>query len=478
MMMLKKSLFGSLFAATVVLSQQVQAIDLSKDWHLNGFIAQNAVYTDGNNFFGNTQHDLSTDFYETGLVLNGNITPALRFSTQLLARKAGENDDGAPSFDYTFFSYDIVDNMNWNTGLRIGRIPSQVGFYNATRDVPFTRPSILLPQSIYGETVRNTRFAHDGVQWYGEWRGEDLNRLIWHIDYYKPLTDSMEIDDIFSAPLPGTIDGEWSWMTQLIYEWGAGVGRVGITFDMVNYTYGFSGNEFFNYASNYNLNLNLNSVHIAALVRSIDAVPESLLDLIIEQLGKTETVSFSELVATAEPLTEVLGIDLVSETTKFIDQSDTKGEADTPTVLLSAEYNFEIVSFSAEYMRRDIRTSDFDFGLIDVNHTMEQEAYFVQAVFHIAPNWDLLFRHDRFYYDRNDRSGLGLNKRLSGIPAYRAYAFDSTVGLSWHINSSWLTRLELHNLEGTAWLPIHDNPNSQETEKYWNMLALQVAFRF
>jgi hypothetical protein len=247
---------------------------------------------------------------------------------------------------------------------------------------------------------------------------------------------------------------------------------------MVNYTYGFSGSEFFNYASNYNLNLNLNSVHIAALVRSIDAVPESLLGPIIEQLGKTETVSFSELVATAEPLTEALGIDLVRETTKFIDQNDTKGEADTPTLLLSAEYNFEIVTLSAEYMRRDIRTSDFDFGLIDVNHTMEQEAYFVQAVFHIAPNWDLLFRHDRFYYDRNDRSGSGLNKRLSGIPDYRAYAFDSTVGLSWHINSSWLTRLELHNLEGTAWLPINDNPESQNTEKYWNMLALQVAFRF
>ncbi len=52
--------------------------------------------------------------------------------------------------------------------VRLGRIKTPLGLCNETRDVPFTRPSIFLPQAIYFDKVRNMLLSTDGIMVYGD----------------------------------------------------------------------------------------------------------------------------------------------------------------------------------------------------------------------------------------------------------------------------------------------------------------------
>ena len=78
----------------------------------------------------------------------------LQFSVQGLSRTAGEGSPGNIRLDYGFIDYTFSNQENSQFGIRLGRMKNPLGFYNDTRDVPFTRPSILLPQSIYFDRTR------------------------------------------------------------------------------------------------------------------------------------------------------------------------------------------------------------------------------------------------------------------------------------------------------------------------------------
>ncbi len=468
----KQFLYASFLIAFGALSLQAWAYDLNKDWRIHGFLAQAAIYTDDNNYFGPSDDDISTEFFEAGLALNGSLfSDSLRFSTQLLARDAGANDDGSPSFDYTFLSYDIVNNAQWRTGLRLGRIPSQMGLYNATRDVPFTRPGILLPQSIYGETVRNSRFAHDGLQWYGTWNF-DLDRIIWRLDYYRPLSDGSETDDIFLVPLPGDIDSEDSWMAQVIYEWDGGTGKIGLTYELWKNTYQLTGYDLFEFANSFQYDPAVEALDLPTKLRD-QHVPEIIVSLISDELSRTD-IPISERIENIDA--SIPNVDVTALVNSFLPTINLKGDIDIASSLLSAEYNWQQLTFTAEYMVRRIVNKKFETAFL--NKTIEQEAYFVQTVYHAANRWDLIIRHDRFYYDKEDLSGQDFRKNLPSMPQHRAFAFDTTLGVSYHHNSRFMGRLEWHHVKGTIWLPINDNPEILLTKKYWNMVALQAAYRF
>ena len=114
----------------------------------------------------------SFDFREIGL--NASMRPLtnLQFSVQGLSRTAGKGSPGNIRLDYGFIDYTYFHRENSQLGIRLGRMKNPLGFYNDTRDVPFTRPSILLPQSIYFDRTRKLAIAADGVHLYGEYRSD------------------------------------------------------------------------------------------------------------------------------------------------------------------------------------------------------------------------------------------------------------------------------------------------------------------
>jgi hypothetical protein len=443
------------------------AIELASNWQLNGFIAQSGLYSDGNNYFGDSMNSVSGEFFEAGLVSTAQFGDNWSVAAQVLSRKAGDNDDGTPGLDYAYIRYRLPLGSALETGFRLGRFQLDQGLYNSTRDVPFTRPSVLLPQSLYGENIRNSRFAHDGLQWYGE-QLFDLNRLRWSVDVYKPISDGDETDDVFVVPVPGELDGEWSWSANIAYEWDDGRGTIALGYDKWRNRYSLKADDIVDFLNDFG-----SSAIVAALATSaIDTLNLSDAERQVA-LGLIQTYNPQTLQQLLDVATLLFpGVDIAS----YINSFNISGDADTSSTVLSLEYNWPRLSLAAEYMWRDMETRNFDFDL--VNERFRQQGYYVQAVWHVAERWDLMLRYDDFIYDADDRDGAQINRLVPGVPLHRAYAQDVTLGVTWHIASDWMGRLEWHNVEGTAWIPAGDNAEDFPKNEYWNLVAVQLAYRF
>ncbi|MEY6432086.1 hypothetical protein ABC977_06635 [Thioalkalicoccus limnaeus] len=135
--------------------------------HIHGFASQTVVHSSANRYFGNSP-STSFDFTELGLNASYQIDPRLLLGGQVLSRRAGEMYDGTPSLDYALIDFTPIADAERRAGLRIGRIKNPIGLYNETRDVPFTRPGIFLPQAIYFDKIRNLLLSYDGLMFYGD----------------------------------------------------------------------------------------------------------------------------------------------------------------------------------------------------------------------------------------------------------------------------------------------------------------------
>jgi hypothetical protein len=106
-------------------------------------------------------------------------------------------------------------------GIRLGRVKTAYGLYNTTRDVPFTRPSIILPQSIYFERTRNLTVSADGAELYFERYGES-GMLSASFAYGQPQTDTDAAKvALVGLNRPGSVDSKLAPDLQVMYE-GAG----------------------------------------------------------------------------------------------------------------------------------------------------------------------------------------------------------------------------------------------------------------
>jgi len=134
---------------------------------INTFMSQGYTQTSDNNLYGKSQDSYgSFSLREFGLNASANITPSFFTSAQILARNTGHDEDNDISLDYALVDYSHSPSEFRTYGIRLGRIKNPLGFYNETRDVAFTRPSVILPQSIYFDRTRDLALSADGIHVY------------------------------------------------------------------------------------------------------------------------------------------------------------------------------------------------------------------------------------------------------------------------------------------------------------------------
>ncbi|MBI5451381.1 MAG: hypothetical protein HY940_08495 [Gammaproteobacteria bacterium] len=214
------------------------ALDSSNLLQLHGFASQSFITTSDNNFFGETSSNDNFGFTELGL--NGSTTTTssrLRLAGQLLLRRAGESDNGRARLDYGLIDYTMLTTDNQRLGVRAGRILNPLGFYNETRDMAFTRPSILLPQSIYFDRTRDLAISSDGFQLYGErrWNSDELQ---WQLGAAAPRVDNKEIEvALLRTDLPGGLEANTSFLGRVLWEHNGGEVRLALSTIQANISY-------------------------------------------------------------------------------------------------------------------------------------------------------------------------------------------------------------------------------------------------
>jgi hypothetical protein len=154
---------ASVALAAICFSASAHAIE----YQVHGYAAQGFVLSQHNDFFGDST-DGSFDYYEAGINAAVQLSPKLILAAQAAVRDAGISDDGSARLDYALADYRLVSEATTQAGLRAGKVKNALGFYNETRDVVFTRPSILLP-SVYSDNQnqRSLIFTAPGAQMYG-----------------------------------------------------------------------------------------------------------------------------------------------------------------------------------------------------------------------------------------------------------------------------------------------------------------------
>jgi hypothetical protein len=201
---------------------------LPDSFQIHGFASQSFIVTTDNNFFGNSKDSGTFDFRELGLNASWRILPKLQIAAQGVARWAGKNDEGDPRLDYGLADYTILSNVKDTWGVRLGRVINPIGFYNDTRDVAFTRPSIFLPQSIYFDRVRDLALSADGGQLYSEQRTK-IGDFSFQFNIVRPRAGAREERALLGGDFPGNLEGQFSFGGRLLYEKDGGTIRLGVS---------------------------------------------------------------------------------------------------------------------------------------------------------------------------------------------------------------------------------------------------------
>lgn len=134
---------------------------------IHGFVSQGYLKTTQNNYLAATARDQgSFDFTEVGLNVTQQLSPELRIGMQVFAHDLGPLGNYAPQLDWYYLDYRFSD---W-LGLRAGKTKLPWGLYNESNDVDAGRVPILLPQSLYPVSNRESLFAQTGGELYGDIR--------------------------------------------------------------------------------------------------------------------------------------------------------------------------------------------------------------------------------------------------------------------------------------------------------------------
>ena len=183
------------------------------DYQVHGYAAQGFVYTDDNNIFGKSSEG-STDYYEAGLNASLQVHPRLLFAAQVAIRDAGISDDGTLRLDYALADYRFIEDVDGTIGVRGGKVKNPLGFYNETRDVVFTRPSILLPVGYSdNQNQRSLVFTAPGAQVYGNhvWGRHDVSFTATHSsDHDVRASDERLLIDLRGLPFDLHIEDSWN----------------------------------------------------------------------------------------------------------------------------------------------------------------------------------------------------------------------------------------------------------------------------
>jgi len=190
---------------------------------VHGFLSQALIITDRNDFFGpSSDGEGSLKFTEIGA--NFSIRPHenILVAAQVLSRRAGgTGEDASPELDYGLIDYQVQSHQKRTSGIQIGRVKNPFGFYNQTRDVAFTRPSILLPQSIYFDRTRSLALAGDGVSLYHEER-LDNGALRFQAGFGQTRIEDDVERTLGLDRFPGSLEPDTSAIGQIRYEHDGG----------------------------------------------------------------------------------------------------------------------------------------------------------------------------------------------------------------------------------------------------------------
>ncbi len=132
-----------------------------KNWQWHGFAAQGVIDVKGSNFVTDGK-EVSTKLSEFGVNTSVQLASNLRFAAQAVYLNGGNRYFEGARVDYLLLDWTFLNTSKWQGNLYLGRFKNVHWLYSSVRNIPFVRPSIILPQSVYFDGFRDIAVGADG----------------------------------------------------------------------------------------------------------------------------------------------------------------------------------------------------------------------------------------------------------------------------------------------------------------------------
>lgn len=217
-----------LFVALLVSSLANVQNAFADDFKWRGFISQGLIQADESNFVDDHK-DVSLRLTEVGVNASYRLNPKFRIAGQAVYLNGGNRYTEGVRVDFLFADIQIANSADWRANLHLGRFKNYHWLYSATRDIPHTRPSIILPQSVYFDQFRDVALGSDGVALVantsnslGEW---DFN---WSFGA-SPISDK-QARNLLGDGAAGDLKQKFTHQANLVWKPASGVFHISLGF--------------------------------------------------------------------------------------------------------------------------------------------------------------------------------------------------------------------------------------------------------
>ncbi len=203
------------------------------NWH--GFVAQGIIQSNDSNFV-NHDGDPSVRLTEIGINASYRLNQSLRLAGQAVYLNGGNRYPEGLRMDYLFLDWKLLDSFEWQVNLNVGRFKNYHWQYSSTRDVPHTRPSIILPQSIYFDVFRDVSLGSDGVALIGK-HINDFGEWDFNWSYGRSEVSDTQQINLFTPLAKGELKQDFDHQLSLSWQPHAANFEVGVAFVDADFSY-------------------------------------------------------------------------------------------------------------------------------------------------------------------------------------------------------------------------------------------------
>lgn len=207
-----------------------------QDFQLHGFLAQGLIDVNGSNFV-NDDGELSTELTELGINGSYQINSNFRVAGQVVYLDGGNRYEKGVRVDYALLDWSVLDDASWQANIYLGRFKNNHWLYSSSRDVPFARPSIILPQSVYFDGFRDIAVGSDGVATKISHSDDELGDFDFNLSYGTSPTSAMQQDIILSKLAQGKAKQDSDLQASLYWQPAFSPWRFGISLLKSDFSY-------------------------------------------------------------------------------------------------------------------------------------------------------------------------------------------------------------------------------------------------
>ena len=181
-------IFTGCYAETIK-AEENKTYSNAQDFQLHGFISQGIIDVDGSDFV-NDDGELSTELTEIGLNASYRLSDKFRLAGQVVYLDGGNRYSKGFRVDYALLDWSAYSSDSWQANVYLGRFKNNHWLYSSSRVVPFARPSIILPQSVYFDGFRDIAVGSDGAAIKISHSNDALGNFDFTLSYGKsPISD-------------------------------------------------------------------------------------------------------------------------------------------------------------------------------------------------------------------------------------------------------------------------------------------------